>query len=123
MKNGWQGAETRAQDFESEFDLPEMEMLQVVSVICNSLKNGAYKFDPSEIEVKFTRRNYEDILAKSQTLNTMLANDKIHPKKAYEASGLFSDTEEAYKMGMAWFKEHGEQNPQQMEPKQVIVDE
>ena len=26
----------------------------------------------------------------------MLANDKIHPKSAYEASGLFIDVEEAY---------------------------
>jgi len=123
LKNGWQGAETRAQDFEAEFELPEMEMLQVVSVICNVLRNGEYAFDPVDIEVKFTRRNYEDILSKSQTLVTMLNNDKVHPQKAYEASGLFPDTEEAYQMGMAWFQEHGEQNPQKMQPRQVIVDE
>lgn len=123
LKNGWQGAETRAQDFEAMFELPEMEMLNVVSVICNVLKDGEYAFDPLDIEVKFTRRNYEDILSKSQTLVTMLGNDKVHPQKAYEASGLFPDTEEAYQMGMAWFKEHGEQNPQQMEPRQVVVDE
>ena len=123
LKNGWQGAETRAQDFEAEFELPEMEMLQVVSVICNILKNGEYAFDPSEIEVKFTRRNYEDIISKSQTLVTMLNNDKVHPQKAYEASGLFPDTEEAYQMGMEWFREHGEAEPQQIQPKQVVVDE
>ena len=122
LKNGWQGAETRAQDFEAEFDLPEMEMLQVVSVICGVIKNGEYAFDPADIEVKFTRRNYEDILAKSQTLITMLGSDKVHPQKAYEASGLFADVEEAYQMGMAWFNEHGEQNPQKVEPEKVIVD-
>ena len=123
LKNGWQGAETRAQDFEAEFELPEMQMLQVVSVICDTLRNGEYAFDPVDIEVKFTRRNYEDILAKSQTLMTMLNSDKVHPQKAYEASGLFADTEEAYQMGMEWFKAHGEQNPQQMQPKRVVVDE
>jgi len=123
LKNGWQGAETRAQDFEAEFELPEMEMLDVVSVICNTLRNGEYSFNPVDVEVKFTRRNYEDILAKSQTLITMLNNDKVHPQKAYEASGLFADTEEAYQMGMEWFKEHGEQNPQQNQPKRVVVDE
>jgi len=68
-----------------------------------------YAFDPETIEVKFTRRNYEDILAKSQTLVTMLNSDKVHPQKAYEASGLFVDTEEAYQMGMDWFKEHREE--------------
>ena len=123
LKNGWQGAETRAKDLEAEFELPEMEMLQVVSVLCNRMKNGEYAFDPADVEVKFTRRNYEDILSKSQTLITMLGNDKVHPQKAYEASGLFPDTEEAYQMGMEWFQKHGEQNPQQMQPKRVVVDE
>ena len=122
LKNGWQGAETRAQDFEAEFELPEMEMLEVVSVICNTLRNGEFGFDPSDVEIKFTRRNYEDILSKSQTLVTMLNNEKVHPQKAYEASGLFPDTEEAYQMGMEWFEAHGEQNPQQVKPKQVVVD-
>lgn len=122
LKNGWQGAETRAQDFEAMFELPEMDMLNVVSVICNVLRDGEYAFDPVDIEVKFTRRNYEDILSKSQTLVTMLANDKVHPQKAYEASGLFPDTEEAYQMGMEWFKQNGEKQ-EPMQPKQVVVDE
>lgn len=123
LKNGWQGAETRAQDFEAEFELPEMEMLQVVSAICNVLRNGEYGFDPTDVEIKFTRRNYEDILSKSQTLVTMLNNDKVHPQKAYEASGLFPDTEEAYQMGMEWFKENGQKEPEQVKPKQVVIDE
>lgn len=121
LRNGWQGAETRAIDFEAMFELPEMEMLQVVSVICNTLQNGKYSFDPADFEIKFTRRNYEDILAKSQTLITMLASDKIHPQKAYEASGLFPDAEEAYQMGMEWLEQHG--NPQPVQPKQVVIDE
>ena len=109
LKNGWQGAETRASEFEAMFKLPEMYMLHVVSRICSVMKDGMYAFDPETIEVKFTRRNYEDILAKSQTLVTMLNSDKVHPQKAYEASGLFVDTEEAYQMGMDWFKEHREE--------------
>ena len=122
LKNGWQGAETRAQDFESEFDMPEMETLEVVSLICDKVKKGEFAFDPMNVAVKFTRRNYEDILSKSQTLVTMLNNDKIHPQKAYEASGLFADTEEAYQTGMAWFEKYGDKQPQKMQPKQVVVD-
>ena len=121
LKNGWQGAETRATEFEAMFKLPEMEMLRVVSVICNVLNKGEYSFDPDLLDIKFTRRNYEDILSKSQTLTTMLGNDKVHPQKAYEACGLFPDTEEAYQMGMEWFREHGEQ-PQKAQG-QVVVDE
>ena len=103
LKNGWQGAETRAQDFEAMFRLPEMEMLNVVSILCNGLSD--LTFQPYDIDVKFTRRNYENILSKSQTLITMLQNDKVHPKCAYEASGLFVDTEEAYRMGIEWMEE------------------
>ena len=111
LKNGWQGAETRAKDFETMFQLPEQEMLGVVSVICSGLSD--ITFSPTDVEVKFTRRNYEDILSKSQTLTTMLANDKVHPKCAYEASGLFVDTEEAYLLGMKWFEEQNRKREQQ----------
>ena len=106
LKNGWEGAETRAQDFETMFKEPEQEMLLVVSVLCKGI--AGMEFDPTDIDVKFTRRNYENILSKSQTLITMLNNDKVHPQKAYEASGLFVDTEEAYQMGMAWMKQQEE---------------
>ena len=97
------------------FKLPEMEMLAVVNRVCSGFTAGEkYVFDPETVEIKFTRRNYEDILSKSQTLVTMLGNDKVHPQKAYEASGLFVDTEEAYQMGMEWFREHGQtEQPQQ----------
>ena len=101
LKNGWQGAETRAEAFEAMFQEPETETLRVVAILCNGLSD--FSFDPADIEVKFTRRNYENILSKSQTLVTMLAQDKIHPKSAYEASGLFIDVEDAYKMGMEWY--------------------
>ena len=102
LKNGWEGAETRAEAFETMFRLPEQEMLTVVSILCNGIADIA--FNPTDLEIKFTRRNYENILSKSQTLTTMLGNDKVHPQKAYEASGLFVDTEEAYKMGMEWYE-------------------
>ena len=103
LKNGWQGAETRAQAFEDMFQLPEMEMLDVVSVLCDGI-GGGFTFDPANVEIKFPRHNYENLLSKSQTLVTMLGSDKIHPKCAYEACGLFSDTEEAYQLAMEWYK-------------------
>ena len=113
LKNGWEGAETRAQDFETMFQLPEQETLSVVSVLCGDI--AGLDFDPVDIEVKFTRRNYENILSKSQTLITMLNNDKVHPQKAYEASGLFVDTEEAYRMGMEWMTKQEQKTQKQQE--------
>ena len=110
LKNGWQGAETRAQDFEMMFSEPEQRTLALVAEICNALKTGM-NLDPTKIEIKFTRRNYEDLLTKSQTLVTMLNNEKIHPQCAYEACGLFVDTQDAYNMGMDWYQKHMEAAP------------
>ena len=120
LRNGWQGAETRAEAFEAMFQQPEMEMLRVVAILCDGLSD--FKFDPSDVEVKFTRRNYENVLSKSQTLVTMLASDKIHPRSAFEASGLFADTEEAYLLGMKWFKEHGQEAVKTPLPRAEVTD-
>ena len=117
LKNGWQGAETRAEAFEAMYQQPEMEMLRVVSILCNGLAD--FEFDPADVEVKFTRRNYENILSKSQTLVTMLAQDKIHPKSAYEASGLFIDVEEAYRLGMEWYEKVKAEQERQIEQQQM----
>ena len=117
LKNGWEGAETRAEAFEAMYRMPEQEMLTVVSVLCQGI--AGIQFNPTDLDIKFTRRNYENILSKSQTLVTMLNNDKVHPQKAYEASGLFVDTEEAYRMGMDWMKKQ-QAEVQQQKPEVTV---
>lgn len=106
LRNGWQGAETRAQDFEMMFREPEQRFIEIACDLAGRL--GNMYLDPDVVDVKFTRRNYEDLLSKSQTLVTMLGNDKIHPQCAYEACGLFVDTQDAYNMGMDWYEGHRE---------------
>lgn len=106
LKNGWQGAETRAKDFEAEFYAPEMEMLWLLSRICGETKasQGGFEFKPVDVDIKMPRHNYDNLLSKSQTLTTMLGCDKIDPKYAYEACGLFTDVEEAHRAGIEWFE-------------------
>ena len=103
LKNGWQGAETRAEDFEAMFYEPEKTFLNIVADIASV--QGNLVFDPDDIDIRFTRRNYEDIFAKSQTLVTLLNAPYVHPRFAYEASGLFIDTEDAVIAGLEWQKE------------------
>ena len=103
LKNGWQGAEMRAQDFEAMFEAPERAFLDIVSFICAS--QSALEFDPYDIDIRFTRRNYEDVLSKAQTLNMLLQNDWVHPQAAYDVSGLFVDSEAAYQMGRDFHEE------------------
>ncbi len=104
LKNGWQGAETRACDFEMMFSEPEQRTLGLVSEICNTFESGMH-LDAKQIEPKFTRRNYEDLMNRAQVLTTMLSNDKVHPQNAYEASGMFIDAQGAYIAGMEWYEE------------------
>lgn len=59
----------------------------------------------SDIDIKFTRRNYEAIQSKSQVLVSMLQQEKIHPLLAFSHCGLFSDAESAYTMSMEYYEE------------------
>lgn len=96
-RDGWWSAETRARDSEGMFKSSEREFLKLAVRIVNST-NDAPDLRLSHIEIRFTRRNYENITEKSQVLISMLNNDRIHPKLAFEHSGMFVDPEIAYRM-------------------------
>ncbi len=94
MRDGWSDAEVRAKDTESMFKMSEKMFLRLAIRIANTLRDMNLKL--SSIEIRFTRRNYENIQAKAQVLTTLLANDKIHPRLAFEHCGLFVDPDLAY---------------------------
>ena len=60
--------------------------------------------------MQFTRRNYENIQSKSQVLVSMLGQSKVHPRLAFEHSGLFSDPESAYQMSMKYSEEQAKKS-------------
>ena len=102
LKNGWQGAETRAKDSELMFKRSEKEVLKLVLKLCNGLADLNLKL--KDIDMKFTRRNYDNILSKSQVLVSMLQQPKIHPLLAFTHCGLFSDPESAYTMSNEYYE-------------------
>ena len=103
LKNGWQGAETRAKDSELMFKRSEKEILKLVLKLCDGLADLKVKL--KDIDMKFTRRNYDNIQSKSQVLVTMLQQNKIHPQLAFTHCGMFSDPESAYSMSMTYYDE------------------
>lgn len=103
MRDGWSAAEARAKDTELMFKQSEKKFLKIAIEIANTLRDMKLKL--SSVEIRFTRRNYENIQEKSQVLTTMLSNDKIHPRLAFEHSGLFIDPELAYTMSMEYADE------------------
>ena len=108
LKNGWQGAETRAKDSELMFKEAEQKVLKIVLCIIRNtrgLSADMYALRLKDISLQFTRRNYENIQSKSQVLVSMLQQDKIHPRLAFESSGLFVDPERAYAVSKEYSEE------------------
>lgn len=106
LRDGWSLAEARAKDSEHMFKKSEKKMLKLVLRICRDL--GGLTLKLSDIDMKFTRRNYEAIQSKSQVLISMLQEPKIHPQLAFQHSGMFSDAESAYNMSMKYYEEQQE---------------
>ena len=101
MRGGWYSADARAKDSEDLWKSSETEFLRIVVKICRDM--GVFNISVSDIDMKFTRRNYEDILSKSQTLTNMLTAG-IAPLYAIAQCGLFSDPTEVYEASIPYIK-------------------
>jgi SPP1 family phage portal protein len=106
LRDGWSLAEARAKDSEHMFKKAEKKMLKLILRICRDL--GDVNLRLKDIDMKFTRRNYEAIQSKSQVLVSMLQQPKIHPMLAFSHCGLFTDPENAYAMSVKYHEEEQE---------------
>lgn len=113
MRDGWSAAEARAKDSELMFKKSERRFLRLVLNICHTLVGMDLKV--SNIEIRFTRRNYENILQKAQVLDLMLKNNKIHPRLAFEHCGLFVDSDLAYTLSTEYAEEQERKAQEQLE--------
>jgi SPP1 family phage portal protein len=102
MRDGWSAAEARAKDTEPVFKKSEKEFLKLVLRICRDMGNLNLRL--SALEIRFTRRNYENIAQKASVLTTMLGCEKIAPELAFTHCGLFSDPQLAYKMSLPYIE-------------------
>lgn len=97
-RDGWSAAETAANKYEAVYKRSEKKFLEVCLAILDAV--GGPVMRASDIEVKFTRKNFEGITQKVEVLDKMLSNDKIAPRLAFIYSNMFPDPEEAYKESM-----------------------
>ena len=118
LRDGWSLAEARAKDSENMFKKSEKKMLKLVFRICKDLSD--FNLGLKNIELQFTRRNYENIQSKSQVLVSMLQNNKIHPLLAFQHSGLFIDPERAYAMSLKYYEEEQSKQIEVQENDDVI---
>jgi SPP1 family phage portal protein len=111
MRDRWTLAEARAKDSELMFKKSEHEVLKLILRIIRDtegLSQEIYNLKLKNISLQFTRRNYENVQSKSQVLVSMLQQNKIHPRLAFQHSGLFTDPESAYQLS----KEYSEEQEQ-----------
>lgn len=85
---GWETCEARAKDTELLFDKSEKEFLRLALKIMRETLDIDLKL--SDVTIKFTRRQYDNILTKTQSLQAMLQSG-LHPEVAIAACGLFND--------------------------------
>lgn len=102
MRDGWSAAEARAKDSDLMFKKSEKEFLKLVLRICRDMAGLSLKL--SALEIRFTRRNYENISEKVNVLVTMLNCEKIAPELAFTHSNLFYDPQLAYRMSQDYME-------------------
>lgn len=102
-RDGFFSAEVKARETEKFYYRAEKNLLRVILKIVRDIQG--FNAHLSNIDIKFTRRNYENTQAKAQVLTTMLGNDKIAPRLAFVYSGMFSDPEAAWKESMDYYGE------------------
>lgn len=102
MRDGWESAEAQMKSVENEWKRSEKQVLKMILRILKDMVGT--KLTVRDVEIKFSRRNYDNLQTKSQVLTTMLSNPKIHPELAFTHCGLFLDPESAYLQSKQWWE-------------------
>lgn len=107
LKNGWWSAEARALETEGLWRRSETEFLKVVLKICSDA-NVLTGLSISDVQCKFGRRSYQDLLTKTQAFTTLIGAN-TPPIQAFKYSALDIDPESAAMQYEAYQKEKDEQ--------------
>lgn len=91
MKNGWWHAEARALETQAMWKEAETQLLKIVLKICKD-SNVLSGLKISDLEPKFWRQSYEDLLVKTQSFSTLRAAG-MPASQAFAFSHLSKDPE------------------------------
>ena len=117
IRDGWETANQYAAATETMFCQAERQVIELILNICKVTKGLTLK--PTNVDIRFTRRNYENILQKAQVLDLLLKNPKVHPRLAFEHSGLFTDPDLAYSLSEEYAEEQEKKMQEIMKEEKV----
>ena len=118
MRDGWSSVEAKAQETELMFKASEREFLKLALRYTRILTARKYNINLGDLDIKFTRRNYENTYQKTLILDVMLKNPKIAPRLAFVVCGLFSDSEQAYNESEAYYQKYLQEQQEKFEQEQ-----
>lgn len=93
LRDGWSAAATASKDVEAMFKKAEKAFLRIVLKIIMDSEQTEIRL--SDIDIKFIPNKTDNLLTKTQALQTMLEAG-INPQIAIAKSGLFGDPEQVY---------------------------
>lgn len=99
LRDGWSLTETRAKDYELFFKRSERRFMRMAFPIV--ARTCGVVVEPSDVDINFTRRNYENTQGKAQVYVTLVQNG-VPPTLAAEVSGIAPDPEAFGDQVLAW---------------------
>lgn len=102
LRDGWYQAESNAKDTELEFKRSEKVLLKIAIAISSEL--SGVNLLTSDVDIKFNRRMYDNLLSKVQAFTTLMTasnpqgNPVIAPQLVFELINLFADSDRAWKV-------------------------
>lgn len=93
LRDGWSAAATASKDVEAMFKKAEKDFLKIALHIIKEFEQTEIRL--SDIDIKFIPNKTDNLLTKTQALQTMLEAG-INPQIAIAKSGLFGDPEQVY---------------------------
>lgn len=116
MRDGWQAAESRAEDTEKMFNRSERQFLKIALYICRTTTD--LDLAVSDIKIEHTRNNLSNMQSRMQILCEGLNNDKIHPKIPWIISGM-PNSEEFYRISQEYYEQQQAELERQLERQQL----
>lgn len=117
MRDGWSNSENRCKETETMWKRAERRFLKAALTILETSEHIGLA--PIQVEIKFTRRNYEALQSKAQVFSTLAGSGKLHLKTAIEVCGLFPDAEAVYDDSIRWMEEQREIQAEQFATQQL----
>ena len=99
LRDGWSLTETRAKDYEVQFKRSEHRFL--TQACAHVRRTSGVAVEPADVDVNFTRRNYENTQGKAQVYVTLVQNG-VPPTLAAEVSGIAPDPEQFGDLVTRW---------------------